>query len=355
MYYNSQHLPTNIVDASGQTNSFGYNAYGQLTSITNALNQTVTLTYDSSNYLTQITGALSDATNAFTYDAYGRVQTSVDANGYKLTYAYDNLDRITKITHPDGTYEQIVYQNLDPILQRDRRGHWTGITYDSLRRVKDIRDALNRVTHFEWCGCGSLSSITDPLGNTTTWMRDVEGRPTSKIYPDNTQIQYIYETNGGRLGAVTDAMNQTKLYSYFADNNLSQVSYSNASTPSVSFTYDSAYNRMLTMVDGTGTTTYSYNTVTVPPANGATQLASETGPLGSSTVTYQYDALGRATNRAINGVPLQTTFDALGRITAITNALGNFTYGYVGATMRLSSNSYPNGQGMSLTVLRHEQ
>ena len=135
---------------------------------------------------------------------------------------------MTKISHPDGTYEQIVYQYLDPVLRRDRRGHWTSTSYDTLRRVRDIRDSLNRVTHFEWCGCGSLESITDPMGKITTWTRDVEGRPTIKTFPDMTQILYGYGTNSGRLSSVTDAKNQITLYSYFADDNLSQVSYTNA-------------------------------------------------------------------------------------------------------------------------------
>jgi YD repeat-containing protein len=49
-------------------------------------------------------------------------------------------------------------------------------------------DALGRVTHLEWCGCGSLESITDPLGRVTTWLRDLQGRVTAKAYPDSTLI-----------------------------------------------------------------------------------------------------------------------------------------------------------------------
>ena len=349
--YNSQHLPLTLVDASGQTNSFAYNSYGQLTALTNTLGQMVTLLYDSNGYLTNLVGSLPGATNAFTYDSNGRVHTTTDSSGYTLTYAYDNLDRVTKITHPDGTYEQIVYHWLDPILNRDRRGHWTTTTYDTLRRVRDIRDSLNRVTHLEWCGCGSLSSITDPLGNTTTWLRDIEGRPTSKVFPDQTLIQYAYGPNSGRLTGVTDAKNQTTAYNYFGDGNLSQVNYSNAlmSTPGVSYTYDTNYNRMLIMADGVGVTSNYYNPITVPPTLGAGRLASVAGPVGNSVVTYNYDALGRVTNRAINGVGMNVAFDALGRMLSNSNALGVFSNAYVGATMRLSSVAYPNGQGSTFS------
>ena len=45
------------------------------------------------------------------------------------------------------------------------------------------------------------------------------------------------------------------------------------------------------MVDGTGTTAYDYNAITVPPALGAGRLAFITNPatLGSSVISYQYD------------------------------------------------------------------
>jgi YD repeat-containing protein len=40
------------------------------------------------------------------------------------------------------------------------------------------------------------------------------------------------------------------------------------------YTYDPNYNRVQTMADGTGTTTYAYNAISVPPSLGAGQLAS---------------------------------------------------------------------------------
>ncbi len=285
-------------------------------------------------------------TNSFSYDGYGRIRSTSDSEGYTLTFDYDAMDRPTKITYPDNTFEQVVYRWLDPVLRKDRRGHWSATTYDPLRRVTDVQDSLNRFTHLEWCGCGGLASLTDPAGNVTTWLRDLQGRVTAKIYPDTIQNNYAYETNTSRLRAVADAKNQTTIYDYLIDNNLKQVAYSNAviATPSVAFAYDTNYNRLLTMTDGIGTTTFGYNTVTVPPALGAGRLASVDGPLSNDTVTYQYDELGRVTNRAINSVAQKLTFDPLGRVTNLTNALGSFTNTYVGATTRISTNFYPNGQ-----------
>jgi RHS repeat-associated protein len=344
--YNSQHLPLMVVDASGQANYFGYNTNGQLTAITNALNQVTTLSYDTNACLTNILGALPGATATFTYDSYGRLRTTTDSQGYTVTYDYDALNRPTKVTYPDGTYQQMVYDKLDAVLIKDRCGHWVRSIYDAQRHLTVVEDALGRITSLDWCTCGSLAGITDPLGQTTTWLRDLQGRVTTKIYADGTQINYAYENTTSRLKSVTDAKNQTTAYGYFNDNDLRQVVYSNAiiATPGVSFAYDTNYNRPLTMTDGTGITAYSYNPITTTPTLGAGRLASVAGPLPNATITYTYDVLGRVANRVINNAAQVVMYDALGRVTMVTNVLGSFTNVYLHATGLISTNFYPNGQ-----------
>ena len=345
--YTTNHLPLTAVDTAGQTNYFAYNNHGQLIALTNALDQTVALSYDTNGYLTNILGSLPGSTTSFTYDGYGRVRTVTDSLGYTITASYDAADRPTNIFYPDGTYQQVVYNYLDPVLTRDRDGHWTAMAYDPLRRLTDTYDNLGRHTQFSWCNCGSLTGIIDPLGRVTSWIRDLQGRVTTKVFPDLTQINYTYETNTSRLKMVTDAINQSTVYSYFEDNDLAQVNYNNAvvATPSVSFIYDTNYNRLVTMADGTGTNTYNY----YPVANGqlgAGMLSSVSNSFigSSSLINYNYDALERITNRVINGVAQALTYDALGRVIAVTNALGRFTNTYVGATYLIATNFYPNGQ-----------
>lgn len=343
--YSTNHLPLTTVDAAGKTNWFTYNGYGQITAITNALNEVVTMSYNSNGYLTNITGAIAGATTSFTYDGTNRVKTVTDSEGYTVSFEYDALDRPTKITYPDSTYEQIVYQHLDPILHRDRRGHWTQTIYDPLRQVVAVQDALNRVTRFDWCSCGALSSLTDPLGRVTTWMRDLQGRVTEKIYPDLSTVSYSYEEKSSRLKEITDAKGQKTQYSYNIDNNLASVVYTNSAviTPTVTFTYHSNYNRIETMVDGIGTNTYSYYAVS-NTVLGAGRLKSIDGPFANDLTTYVYDELGRVKSRDIDGAAERVTHDALGRITTLTNVLGSFTHNYVNQTFRLSSVTYPNSQ-----------
>ena len=236
-------------------------------------------------------------------------------------------------------------------MLQDRRGDKSVFTYDSLRQLVAAQDPLDRVTHFEYCGCGSLSGMIDPLGQQTSWIHDVQGRVTAIVYADGSRVTLNYENTTSRLHSVVDETGQYKVYSYYLDDMIRNVSYPVATTPTapVSYTYDPNYSRLVSMQDGVGATQYTYNPVTVPPALGATKLASVSGPLPNSMVTYQYDELGRVVGRAINGEARALTLDAVGRTTVETNALGTFHYAYFGATPQLASESYPNGQSNAYT------
>src|ERR1017187_3376038 len=346
--YDSQHHPLTSTDAAGQTTTNTYNARGQLLTTANPKGELTTCNYDANGYLTNIVGHLQNSSDVmgFTYDSFGRVHTATDTEGYTLTYTYDAFGRKTSVAHPDGTFEQFVYSNLDLVASRDRLGRWTTNTFDALRRLVKTRDPLGRVTQNEWCKCGAMTALIDPMGRTTTWDYDVQSRQTAKHYADGSTITYNYENTTSRLKSKFDEEGQETDYEYYQDNTLKRISYPNAivPTPTVTYTYDPDYNRILTMQDGVGTTTYAYNPITATPTLGAGKVASVSGPLPNSTVTYQYDQLGRPVSRSINGVASSTTFDVLDRPSLVTNALGSFQYAYVNATARLALESYPNGQ-----------
>ena len=388
--YNSQHEPLIDTDSAGQPTTFTYDAFGQVLTRKNAKNETTKFDYGDGTsghpvgYLTSITSPLFNgvsAVTAFGYDAANRVHTVTDSDGYTVTTDYDNLDRPTTVTYPDATTQQFQYsqdfgQGLTTILDltgsKDRRGLWTTRHYNAIRQMDSITDPLNRTTQFGWCGCGSLTSITDPKNQVTRFSRDLEGRVYEKLFADSSSLTYLYDGQAvpnsvgasSRVKSVSDAKNQRTNYSYFADDNIQQIAYTNISgqplnppTPSVSFTYDSNYNRVKTMVDGTGTTTYGYNSITFPPALGAGQLSSIDGPLLNDTITFGYDQLGRVTNRSINGTANSAAwvFDSLGRISSATNKLGTFNYGYVNVTNRVSSMTYPDGGSTSYNYFPNVQ
>jgi YD repeat-containing protein len=163
-------------------------------------------------------------------------------------------------------------------------------------------------------------------------------RVTREVRADGvTDTLYTYD-GIGRLKTMTDPKDQVTTYSYTLDDRLASTVSTNVqvATPSVSFTYDPAHQRVATMVDGIGTTSYTYH-----PAGtlGTGQVASVDGPLTDDTIAYVYDELGRVVERAVNGAAnaVAWQFDTLGRVTRETNPLGTFAYTYDGVTGRLAS------------------
>ncbi len=368
--YNNKHLPLTSTDAAGEKTIYTYNSFGQLKTITNPKNEVTTFNYDrdqnsdgvSDGYLLSVVGPIVGATTTYAYDTAKRIQSITDSDGYAHTFGYDNIDRLTSVTYPDTTNTQFKFTKyvngtdtgtmlLDLGASKDHRGRWTYREYNANRQLTKVTDPLGRKTIFDWCTCGALSAITDGNNHVTNFIRDVQGRITSKTFADTKSIIYAYENTTSRLKSVTDAKSQVATSNYNIDDTISQISYAQANgqplfpaTPSVSFTYDPNYRRVVTMTDGIGTTTYTHYPITGSVLLGAGQLHLIDGPLANDTITYTYDELGRELSAAVNGVTASQSYDSLGRVATVTNPLGQFTNTYVANSPRLQSTAYPNGQ-----------
>jgi YD repeat-containing protein len=330
--YNNQHRPLTYTDAAGQITRFAYNPAGQLKSITDPLGHTTSYAYDTVGRLITVTNANGAVQESLSYDSFDRVLTRADSEGYALTYHYDDLDRVRRITYPDGTTTQYTYDKLDLASVTDRLGRVTTFNHDADRRLTALTDALGQVTRYDYHENGALKRLTDPKGNVTTWDIDIQGRPVAKHYADGTKETYRYENTTSRLESKIDALNQGKKYDYFNDDLLRSISYFDEinPTPSASFAYDTFFPRLVSMTDGSGTTTLTYKAIGSP---GALKLASENGPFASNDIiAYDYDALGRVTTRTVDTAPETFVYDALGRLTQHGTQLGTFTYTYLGQT-----------------------
>jgi RHS repeat-associated protein len=345
--YNAQHLPLTTTDAAGQTTTNTYNARGQLLTTTNPKGETTAYTYNTNGYLIAVDGPLpgTNDTLTATYDSFGRTRTKTDDNGYSITFNYDALDRITNIAFPDATFERITYDRLDPSVIQDRAGRQTILEHNAMRDLTRRTDPLNRVTRFEWCRCGNIKSLTDPMGRTTHWHTDVQGRVTAKEFGDGSRITYNFEKSTGRLREVIDEKLQIQQFTWNSDNSLRSMRFPNATVPTspVNFAYDADYSRLISRTDNSGTTVQQYIPIMIPPALGAGQFASVDGPLPNDTITFDYDQLGRQIAKSVNGVTQHFAYDAARRVLSETNALGVFSYTYESNTLRRVSETFPNG------------
>jgi len=347
--WNSAYRPLSITNAAGRTTNYTWNSKGQILKIVDALSGTTTFTYSATGtgetygYLMTIDPALSGTNDgiSYTYDSLGRVKTR-SRWGYTEQYTYDRLNRLTKTTYPDGTYQQWTYTNLDVTQWRNRLGVTGTLTWDANRHLTASTDQLGRATTYEWCNCGSMTKLTDPLGNETDWKYDLESRPIEKDYADGTKSYTAYNVVG-LVSSSTDAKGQAKTYSYALDDRLTALSYSGTVTPEVDYTWDAYYPR-ITHVDS-GSTSYGY-TYRTTGTNGAGQVSTINGQWSDDTITYGYDGLGRVNFRKVNTSVNQNswTYDAIGRVTSATTPLGAFSYTYDGTNGRVSRVDYPNGE-----------
>jgi YD repeat-containing protein len=99
----------------------------------------------------------------------------------------------------------------------------TQYTYDAVRNLTSVTDPLGNTTHLGYHEDQKLKSLTDPNGNTTTWDIDVEGRVTGKHYADGSTVNYTFERTTSRLKSVTDAAQQIKQYTYAPDNHITRI------------------------------------------------------------------------------------------------------------------------------------
>jgi YD repeat-containing protein len=300
--YDTHHRPLTVTDAANKTTTLTYNGRGQLLTSTDALGHTSTVAYDSDGYPQSMTGPVEGSTFTFGYDGYHRVSTATTPDGYVVTSTYDVADRPTSVSFPDGTTQTFVYDRLDLIRSKDRAGRTTTMTYDALRRQVTVGDGLGRVTRQTWCTCGSLSSLTDASGHSTSWDRDVMARVTKETRANGSFSTYVYEPISGRLQSTTDPKQQVTTYTYGLDDTISSIAYTNAAiaTPTVTMAYDPNYPRLASMTTaGYGETDYTYVPV---GTQGAGQPATIAGPLANDTLSYTYDELGRQKTRTLNGV-----------------------------------------------------
>lgn len=373
--YNSLHKPLTETDAAGQVTIYTYNTAGQILTRKNAKNEITTYTYGDGGtvpvgYLASITSPEVNGVSAvtsFRYDLPYRSDVINEADQSMVSTFYDEINRKTYVLYPDGYYEQFSYGDLStggsPLdLGRilDRSGAWTIFHYNANRQMVSMTDPENRTTLYDWCTCGSLNSMTDPNGNVTTFHRDLQSRVYQKVFADGRTIDYLFEgqTTPNTAGATsqvksaTDALGRRTNYSYFEDDKISSVTYTNASgnplnppTPSVTYTYDN-HSRLKTMtVGGTDITIYDYNPIPLSPGPNAGKLHTIDGPLEEDTISFVYDQLGRTVSQWIQGGDESTiSYDSLGRVAATDNALGHFDRAYDGVTDRLQTLTNPTGQ-----------
>jgi YD repeat-containing protein len=263
--------------------------------------------------------------------------------------------------------------------------NWDGATVYSTATVKyDALDHVVRRRVYQGAAPGNTPD-DEPTADSTDYQTamaayDGHGRLQSRHLPNQNAgaaTTYVYNADD-TVQSVTDARGVMTSFTYNARRLVTGISYDTqalavvngvrtaptdkggttnvADTTAVGFTYDAAGNR-LTMTDGSGSTTYHYDTMS--------RLTSEdrqfNGPLSATTFTlsYQYTLSGQV--KSVTDVTSPSTpvgfsydIDKTGQATAVESSnLGatgplahDMKYRASGA---LNAMSYGNGTGLSLS------
>ncbi|MDQ6735097.1 MAG: DUF6531 domain-containing protein, partial [Nitrospirota bacterium] len=290
-------------DPLGNRATTDYNVIGWATSTTSAKGNVpdqgrsdhrghyrTTFEHNHFGQVTEVTDPLGHSTTR-RYDHNGNLVESRDGNGNITRYTYDAANEQTAITRADGTTLTTDYNPDGTVLrQADGQHNVTTYAYDALARVSAVRDPLGRTTALTYDGTGNLRTVTNPLGNVVTYARD-------------------------------------------AANQLTSITYNDGATPNVSqLTYD-ADGQRLTMTDGTGTSTYHYDSLN--------RLTASVDGVGTA-VKYGYDLKGNLTSLTYpDGQAVSRGFDDAGRLQSVADPLGHTTtFGY-DQNLNLTSETFP--------------
>jgi RHS repeat-associated protein len=226
--------------------------------------------------------------------------------GY-TTYTDDALGRTTNVAEPDGSSNQMVYDQAcsvngsTPIgtTVTDEVGNQRQSCSDGLGRLTGVYEAPNIsgydfLTQYTYDPLNDLTNVTQNGNNSSNarvraFVYDSLARLTSATNPESGNITYSYDPNGNMLSKVAPKTNQTGTaqtttsYTYDSLNRLTGKTYSNPTSPKDLYGYDGV---ALTGCPGPD----------APTISGATNLVGRRSAMcgNKSSSAWSYDSMGRS-------------------------------------------------------------
>lgn len=347
---NFPHYITGVINADGtQIAKTVYNNNGQIIETDDAYGNKTLFVHNLTNQTEMVIDPLS-RTNSYLYDAYGNIIAQTNALGEITTMLYDgNNNKTNEVTYllngEAYAINSYVYDGNNCLLSStDPLGHTNGFTYNTLCEVSNSADAFGHITANSYDGNGDLISTVDALGDTNINVYNSnDGLLVSSTDPIDTITVNSYGANDNLSGSATFASGvilSSNTYTYDANNNrVTSTVWRRVSgtwTPATTTSFYDAQNRVIGMInpDG-GATTNFYN------VDG--QQAETIDALGNAK-TYTYDALGHLVQTMYpDGTTETSAFDVTGNRTNSVDRLGRVTTYIYDALNRLIETIYPDG------------
>lgn len=335
-----------------------YDLDGRLKTLTDAANKTITYAYDNRAKLSAVgLGAQNLAT--YTYTAFGKPDTISYGNGVTTVHTYDGLQRVQSIVTKNSAAqvlwsEQYTYDaQSNRATMTDHTGRSVSYAYDSLDQLTGATytvDGVQSTITYAYDTAGNRTALNTPMGNTN--YQYLAGTNELTQVSNNDLIIGVQFNANGSLQKETHSKSgvnqQTIDYAYTPDNRLSGITYHTVNTnptitadvadKTISFAYDDFGNRTRKTINGSESTYYfnqgltvlheidTAGTVVKSIVQGVGQVA-EISAAGAITYTHQ-DVLGSTallTNET--GVVVgEYDYDAFGAIIGHDGADTNYTF-----------------------------
>ncbi|MFI1291034.1 LamG-like jellyroll fold domain-containing protein [Streptomyces sp. NPDC020792] len=350
------------VSPAGVSESYKYNALGEVTEVTDS----------------------AGSVSKFTYTMDGEVLTATDPDGTSTKNTYDGYGQLTATSDLDKTgavlrTSRAGYDRAgNPVSVTDYRGHTTNLTVDATglvtKAVQPVSATESITTTFGYDAAGNRTRFTDGRGNPFVTTYNTWGLPESAVEPSTPEhpeltdrtFTTVYDA-GGRVKEQRSPGGVAITNEYDAKSRLTRQTGKGAETETVDHTYAYDSDDRVTAVAGVGS---DLNTFTYDDRG---LLLSTSGPSGTSsfsydgdgamtsrkdasgTSTFGYDSAGRmkTVNDGATGTAMTHSYDVTSKVTQIDYGTGKAgrTFSY-DALERLTGDKLtsPAGKVLSSTA-----
>jgi RHS repeat-associated protein len=126
---------------------------------------------------------------------------------------HDNLGRLTRLTAPHGAEATVQYNGFSSVTNQDLNGNTSTQYLNPLRQIVAVEaptDTFTLRSDYIYGPFGSLASVSDPGGQTTSLTYDALGRLDTILSP-NTGLSSLDYNPFGELSQIIDAIGATTL------------------------------------------------------------------------------------------------------------------------------------------------
>lgn len=307
----------------------------------------VSLPYNTISFTKVVPPEINYLYTTYTYDPLSRVQSETNILGV-ISHIYSGFsDTVIDLNGNKKIYTQDAYGNLKSVSEKNNGIFYTtSYSYNGLKNLTSITDALNNVRYFTYDGRGlqtsaqDLHSVSDTTFGVYVYQYDLNGNVIQKTFSNNQSIFYTYnELNQQISENSTTTLTPTDIsYAYnTCANGKGKLCSVNRSNVVIQYTYTpiGLVKDEITTLDNTYTFTTSY---TYDRSGNTTRIIY---PDGTHAV-YTYNTGGLVNSVAYKLPTLRPTYPLLTNITytpqnninTITRANGvTTTYTYNPAQM----------------------